>query len=397
MRLRSALALAALATLASVAAAPMVRADAVDDEIKAFEEYLATKPDSQGIRNRIADIALKKDPRIAKQLLMPMVKNGKYDDEVRIAAMQNVGKQGDKTVGGQLLQLADSKQFEEKPKLIAAAIEGAGDADAKGHYKELIKAVRTWVPKNGDIACAAIRAASLHNTRETVDDLLKVLADTESVTTADNAVKQDSKRKAKVEVISCLKKMTGEQINDAKAWKEWWGRVEKTYAPPAPGGDRSKDLNASETYTDAAYGFTIKRPNKAWTVRKSDDGRPYLRYEALDDGQPAAWVEMYVYGTKGVTPNTPDGLAKKVREDLEPKFKDLKEAVWEKKCKLGGQNGIEQILKGRHKDHDAVSMHNAFVDKSEIMYYFIGTFKSGKKASLEEDIEELLKSFVITR
>jgi hypothetical protein len=328
---------------------------------------------------------------------MPMVKNPKYDDEVRIAAMQNVGKQGDKAVAVQLLQLADSKPFEDKPKLIAAAIEGVGDADAKGHYKEIIKTARSWVPKNGDVASAAIRAASLHNTRDTIDDFLKMLADADYVTTQDNAVKRDSKGKAKAELMSCLKKMSGEQINDVKAWQEWWGRVGKVWTPPTPGADKNKDLNASEVYTDAAYGFTIKRPNKVWMLRKPDDGRPYLRYEALDDGQPAAWVEMYVIGTKGITPKTPDGWAKLVREEMEPKFKDLKEAVWDKKCRYGGQNGIEQILKGRHKDHDAISMHNVFVDKTEIMYYFICVFKSGKKASLEEDIEEILKSFLITR
>ena len=123
--------LAALGAASFLAASsPAVRADAIDDEVKSFDDYLKTNPDAQGLKNRIAEIGLKKDPRVAKALL-PLLRDRKLDEEVKIAVAQVIGEQGDRAVLGTLAAMADAKDIDEKnPKLLAGLLEGIGDCDA---------------------------------------------------------------------------------------------------------------------------------------------------------------------------------------------------------------------------------------------------------------------------
>jgi hypothetical protein len=398
MNVRTVIALGALAaSAAGFALAPVVRAgDAADEKIAAFKEYLKTNPDSQGIRNQVAELALLKNEKVVEPL-MGLLKTSK-DDEVKIAVLQAVGKQGVKSVGAKLMAMADSKPFEDKPKLIAAALEGAGDADAAGQYKELMKLAKKYMDSNGDIACAGFRAASLHVTRDTVDDLIKELGRADYTTTSDNAQKRAARGAAKPVLIDILKKITGKGIDDVKVWNEWWGDNKKTWNPPsAADKGKPKDLNSTDTFTDDAYGFEIKKPNKAWAFRKQEGGGAYLTIEASEEGQRAAWIDVFVLGTKNYKEKTPEQYAKSVRENLEGKFRDLKTAEWDKRGMWGGEKSVEHVLIGQHKDFDSIRMHNVFVERSEVVYYAICAYKSGKKASLESDIEEALKTFKITR
>lgn len=122
-----------------------------------------------------------------------------------------------------------------------------------------------------------------------------------------------------------------------------------------------------------------------------------MRLEALEEGQQAAWVEVIAQGTRSLAAKTPEDYAKELRGQIEPKFRDFKVAEWEKKCSYGGLKGVEQVLHGRHKDLDAVHMRNVYLEKSEVIYYFSCVYKSGKKASLEGDIDEILRGFRCTR
>jgi hypothetical protein len=385
------------AAAAAVALAPVARAgDPVDDKVNAFKEYLKTNPDSQGIRNQIADLALAKSEKVVEPLL-GVIRNPKYDDDVKVAALQAVGKQNVKTVAATLMGMADGKPWKEKPKLIAAAYEGAGDADADGQYKELIKVARKFLDTNGEIASSAFRAASLHVTRDSVDDFIKALESSDAALQQNAASKRPHHDACKPVIMDCLKKMTGKTMNDVKAWVDWWKTADKTFAPPTPGKDKPKDINASDVFTDDGYGFEIKKPNKAWSFRPGDGRSMVVRLEALEEGSPAAWVDVFVEGTKNLKSKTPEAFGKEIRDTLEPKFRTLKEAEWDKKCTYAGLKGIEHVLNGQHKDLDAIHMHNVFVDKAGIMFYMSGVFKSGKKASLETDLEEILKSFKPTR
>jgi len=381
----------------AVAPAP-ARADAIDDAVKSFEDYLKTNPDSQGIRNQVAELGLKKDPRVAKALI-PLLRSPKYDDDVKIAVAQCIGEQGEPSVVSLLKAMADAKDIEkEKPKLLAAILEGIGDCDAKRNYDFLMKIGRKQLDYNAEIASAAFRAASLHVTAETVDDMLKQLTSADYVTTSDNAVKRAARGATKPVLIDILKKITGQDISDLKIWQEWWSDNKKSWKPPVPGEEKNQDLSKIEVYKDPAYGFEVRRPNKAWFFRRHAGGSgPYLSIEAMDEGQKAAWCDLFVYGTKTYKEKKPDQIAQSWRDNNEPKFRDLKESTWDKKCSYGGSSGIEQILVGQHKEWDSVSIHNVFVEEGEVMYYWICVWKSGKPASMKEDIEEVLKSFKIKR
>jgi hypothetical protein len=191
--------------------------------------------------------------------------------------------------------------------------------------------------------------------------------------------------------------MTGKDIADVKIWQEWWDKEKKTWKPAVAGKDTTKDLNASDTYSEDAYGLEIKRPNKAWTFRRLEGGAGLVTIEALDEGQKAAWVEVYAQGTKTLKSKTPEQFADEQKANMEPKFRDIKNAEWAKKCSYAGLKGIEQVVDGQHKDFDAVHMRNVYEDKSEVMYFFVTFWKSGKKASLESDIDWILKNWKCTR
>ena len=367
-------------------------ADTVDDAVKAFEDYLKTKPEPSGIVNQVGDLAQKHDPRVAKAF-HPLLRHA--EDTVRIAVLQNIGKQKDPKVVGPLMGIykAAEKEKPKKYKIMAAALEGIGDADAKANSKFLVDEAKDWINKNGDVGMAAFRAAANHVTRDVVDDFIGQLAVCDSSTTADNAEKRAARNACKPVIIDLLQKMTGMEIKDAKIWKEWWGEKGKTWKPKTEGKDDKKDLNASEEYEDEAYGFVLKRPNKRWTFQKPDGGNPYIQLEALDEGQKAAWCELYVQGTKGLKSTTAEAMAEEQKEKIEGKFREFKEAEWDKKAAFGGEKGVHQILFGPHKDFDVVRMHNAYTVKSEIHYWVFTYYKSGKAKSLQDDVEKIIADF----
>ena len=368
------------------------RADAIDDAVKSLEDYLKTNPDSQGIRNQVAEIGLKKDPRVAKALI-PLLRSPKYDDDVKIAVGQCIGEQGDPAIVGLLKSLADAKDIDkEKPKVLAAYLEGIGDADAKRNYDYLIKIANKQLDYNADVASAAYRAASNHVTAETVDDMVKQLGVADYVTTKDSAVKKAARGGTKPVLMEILKKITGEDIRDLKAWQNWW-KDHKTGWKPPTGDSKDQDLSKMEVYKDSAYGFEVKKPNKAWMFRKGTGGNHMLSIEVLDEGQKAAELNIFAYDTKTYKSKTPEQAAQEWRENNEPKFRDFKEQVWEKKR----PGGVEQILVGQHKEDGAVSMHNVFTENGGIMFLLIGTYRSGKPASMKEDLEEAIKSFKPTK
>lgn len=386
----------ALAALLGTGRPGPALADTVDDAVKAFEDYLKTKPEPSGIVNQVGDLAQKHDPKVAKAFL-PLLRHA--DDTVRIAVLQNIGKQKDPKVIGPLMGIynAAEKEKPKKYKIMAAALEGIGDADAKANAKFLIDEAKSWVNKNGDVGMAAFRAAANHVTRDLVDDFIAQLAVCDSSTTADNAEKRAARNACKPVIMDLLQKMTGLDIKDAKIWKEWWDKNGKTWKPKAEGKDEKKDLNASDEFADEAYGFILKRPNKRWTFQKPDGGNPYIQLEALDEGQKAAWCELRVVGSKGLASKTADALAAEHKEQIEGKFREFKEQVWDKKGVWGGEKSVEHVLFGPHKDYSVVAMHNVFIHKSEVHYYMYTYWVNGKPQSLRDDIDQILKDFKLMK
>jgi hypothetical protein len=329
---------------------------------------------------------------------MPLLKGKKYDDDVKIAVCQCVGKQGDKAIVATLLSMADAKDIEkEKPKLVAAIYEAIGDADAKANYKTLLKAAKKALDTSADIAGAAFRACSNHVTTDSVDDMVMELGRADQVFANDNPVKQAARNGTKPILIDILKKMTGQDLKDAQAWKKWWDGNKKTWKPAAGGGeDEPQDLTKLEVMKNSAYGYEFKKPNKAWHFRKVTGSQHHtVVLEAMDEGQKAASVELVVYPTKNYKEKSPELAAQSWRENNEPKFRDFKESTWEKKCRYAGINGVEQVLVGQHKDDGAIHVHNIFLEDAGNMYVLYGVWKSGKPASMKEDLDTIFKTFKI--
>jgi hypothetical protein len=193
--------------------------------------------------------------------------------------------------------------------------------------------------------------------------------------------------------------MTGLEYGDATAWKRWWSENEKTWEPPGSEKDKEakKDSASSDTFGDKVYGIEVRKPNKRWSFRKGD-GTPWLTVEAMEEGQRAAWCDVFVQESKNMKSQSPEALAKEVRDMLEPKFRDIKpESNWEKPCSYGGQKGVEQIIIGQHKELDAVRMHHVYIYNKGYAIRIETTYKSGKTASLNSDIEQLLKNLVFMK
>ncbi len=373
-------------------AAPVALAlDSVDDAIDRFEERMKNA-ETNDKKTAIAELGLKKDPRVAKALTKWL---RDPDDDVRIAVCQVIGKQKEPSVAGALIFIAEDKKNREKPKLVAAAVEAVGDVDPKRHYKFLHDVAKKQLDYNGDIAAAAIRSIAGHVTADTVDDLMKELDRTNDIKADMSAEKQAARNACKPVIIDCLKKMTGENISDPKVWREWWSDNKKTWKPRAPG--EVVDVNASDTYEDSAYGFKVTKPSKAWTFKRVE-GEPYIHVDASEDGMRAAWVEIVMQGTKNLASKTPSAMAEEMKGKTESKLRDLKEdSYWGKKIRFAGESACEDKVFGRHSDYDAAELHNVYVEKDGIMFNIYCVWKSGRSAALRDDIDRILDSFKFTR
>jgi hypothetical protein len=272
-------------------------------------------------------------------------------------------------------------------------MEAIGDLAPAAKYDWLVKMGNKFLDTNGEISAAAWKGVGNSNTKQAVEDLVKaaVRCDASGGDKVVPAPVRANRGTAKGTIFNCLQKITGKDIKDSSVWDKWWRDEGKTWKPTPAGQDKA-DINTSDTYKDDAYGFSVKKPSKVWLFRKGDGHGAYLKLEAMDEGSPAAWIEIHVESIKNKTPDTAEGFATLDKGNFEPKFRNLKEQVWDKKCSYGGAKGVEIILLGQHKDFDAVYMHNVYLLKSEIMYRFYCVWKSGKSQSLKDDLETLLKT-----
>lgn len=375
--------------------APRLPSDAVDRAVLEFGWYLDTKPDSLGLRNQIAELALRKDPRVAAAL-KPLLRH--EDDDVKIAVARCIGEQGDPSVAALLENLADGKGMEGKPLLHAALLEGIGEADGKGHYKYLLKAAKKHLDTDPLVAAAAYRAAAQNVSRETVDDLVQELQRAFYVSANDGPVKMASRHECRAVLIGLLEGLTGEPLGgDVRIWTEWWRENGKTWKPPLPAAEESAALNATDTFESPGYGFSIRKPGPGWVFRRPGTRGPLLVVEALHEGRWAAWVEITAASTKNYKSKTPEAWAAEMRAGFEKKFRTIDEAEWERTPRVAGEPAVEQVVRGMHRDHDAVVMRNVYVCRSGVMVQCISFRKEGTPPALEEDIEAILGSLRFTR
>ena len=375
--------------------APAPPSDAVELALGPFTQYLASRPESQGVRNQVAEIARHKDPRVA-QALKPLLRH--KDDDVRIAVARCIGEQGDPSVAALLVSLADGKGMKEKPLLHAALLEGIGEADGKGHYKYLIKTAKKHLDTDPLVAAAAYRAAAQNVSRETVDDLVRELQRAFYVSANDGPVKMASRHECRAVLIGLLEGLTGEPLGgDVRIWAAWWSENGKTWKPPLPAAEESAALNATDTFESPGYGFSIRKPGPAWFFRRPGTRGPLLVVETLHEGRRAAWVEVTAVSTRNYKSKTPEAWAAEMRAGFEKKFRAIDEAEWEGTSRVAGESAVEQVVRGTHREHDAIVMRNVYVCRSGVMVQCISFRKEGTPPELAEDIEAILGSLRFTR
>ncbi len=373
---------------------PAARADELGDAISQFQERMKAATDAQGKRNAIAEIALKHDPRVA-EALKPVLKD--KDVDVRAAAAVAIGEQKEPKVAPMLINLceAEAKSKERSKKLIAAFVQGVGEADAKGQYKFLVDMLRKWLDYSEEVAGAAAKGMGNYRSRETVDDLVAQLMVADNVTTKDSAVKRAARNGTKPIIIEVLQKVTGKDIKEVRVWKDWWDNNDKTWKP-APETAKEADLNAGDTFSDDAYGYMVKKPSKAWSFRKPK-GEP-LVIEALEEGTLAARVLVQTIDVKGIASKTPEAMADEQKKKIEEEMKDIKadQTEWGKKTRFAGESAVEQEVFGRHKEFDACRLKNVYIVHDGVMYLFRCMWKSGKPEALRDDLDRILASFKFT-
>jgi hypothetical protein len=103
---------------------------------------------------------------------------------------------------------------------------------------------------------------------------------------------------AKVAVLKSLKTLTQQDMDDGASWTKWWKESAKTFEFPDPNAPEI-DYATLTTYTDRAYGFTIKKPEPAfWKFKKNETpgGRVTLEYR---DESGLEWARGLVLTWKG--------------------------------------------------------------------------------------------------
>ncbi len=363
------------------------------DPVVALQEFLATRPETGEILQRVVQLGMSEDPR-AVQAIASILRRPGFEDCVYEFACVHIVDHGGPVAGKALAKFADSRLASTNPRLMVRALEAIGVADPDGQYPFLLKVGRKHLDRDAEVAIAAYKAAAGHVTPDSVDDFVKELQVADAVRPRDTEQQRACRAEVRQVLDLCLLRMTGRYIDDARVWLKWWKDNRKTWMPLEPGEEHSIDINASDTFVDDAYGIVIKKANKTWWFLKDKaDFHGIVTIEALDEGQRAAWIEISAEETRNLKSETPEAYAEETRGSIEPRFRDIRRADWTKKGSYGGLKGIEQVVEGVHKDYDLVQMRNVFLEKRGVMYVFRTIWKSGKKASLKDDIETMLDGF----
>ena len=362
------------------------------DPVADFRAFLATEPGPGQVRVHLMDLMAERDPRTT-EILIEVLREPPLDIQLLVDTCVYLANLGGPDATRALVEFAASRAVQRgDPELLAAALTAIGEADAEGQHEFLVGVARKFLDREESIARAAIRALAEGSRPRTVDDLVVLLEATEAPGDSEEA--RLRRISAKEEVAGALRTISGEDFpEDAKTWKEWWRRNRTTWRPPGQRTEPEADINAADAYRDEAYGFELKKPNRRWSFRRSESGIPSLVLEALYEGRRAAWVEVYVTGTRDSRSKTPEAMADEQATGIEGKFRELRMAEWNRAGELGGEHAVEQVLFGLHKDFDVVRMRNVYALKDETLYCLITCWRSGTPISLRDDIDAILGSF----
>jgi hypothetical protein len=387
---RSAMFRIAWLALAAVAFSPAP--DPVDEAIAAFSERMASNADTNARVNAIAEIALRRDPRVAA-VLKPLLSDRVV--EIRVAAAASIGEQKDPATAALLCGLYDKEadRKERDVRFLCALLEGIGEADAKGRYKILDKAARKWSDVDLEICRAAARSMALAKTPEAVGDLVALAERCDSMIPfqTSDAWKDAYEATAKF-VMGELSKLTGKDIKTSKAWREWWKDHGKGWKPGGA-ADAPADPDA---WGDDAGTFALKRPSKSWNRIAVDRTDNWLFVaEARVDGAVAAKIWIRTADVSGLASQTASAMAAEKKPEIEGMMKDVKkeQTRWGAKTSLGGENAVLHEVFGRHPDFDTCFVRYVYSVHGGVMYFVRGMCKGGRDEPLRKEFDGLFASF----
>jgi hypothetical protein len=278
MRLAHAAAVVLAAVIVVVLPAPPLRAEGVDDEIKAVQELEKAGKDDECVA-KMAPLAAGRDKKAFAALSALTVSKS---DKVACGAIRTLttvwhdpeyfrwllGRVEDKG-------LADrAKGRPEVYKCVLECVRAYPPEKVKAALKQLGGAVERYTATEPEYADRAIRAYGAVPDRFTVEQLLLWLDQT---TTGNGPVVKGAGKEAKDSatktLLETLALLTGQTFPDVSAWRKWWAENGKSFkfpTPPEPSADGSpaetkpaaptEDPSGLSEFKDAAFGWSVKKP-----------------------------------------------------------------------------------------------------------------------------------------
>jgi hypothetical protein len=320
---------------AAFVAAPALRADEVDDDIKAMkvadssgkEDDAIAKIDSlrAGRDNRsflaIRDLTTSAHDKVACAAIRGIVDTWHEPEFFRWL----VGKISDK-------DLSDPKGAHREVYLCVLDAIGRYPPDkVKAALKPLADAVARYMTTDGDFADAAIRTYGKVPDRFTVMQLLDWL--NQASAAGGPPAAKPHKEKAKKAALETLAALCGQSFESAADWKKWWDENGKTFkfpdaptgAPAAPsaGGKPGAAPTASmpdpsglAEFKDDTFGWSVKRPEgEDWKFFKPDYNVPRVGLRCGDDSEFRARAYFCVHDPSKYDPKTIKAFAEWVVEN----------------------------------------------------------------------------------
>lgn len=310
-------AVGALAALLAVVAPPAA-ADAIDDQITAMKGFEKSGDDGKCIA-KMQELKDSGDPKVTAALKSLV---GSKSDKVACAAMKMVAvTKKDADFLKTLVQKVENKDLYDKkdgrPELYKCVLESVGAYKSKTALAPLEKIVDKFLTVDSDYATRAIAAYGTVPDVAVVEQLLKWLktADAHGQSQGgknESAEARENKQKASTALLAALNSLTGQDLGDAATWEKWWDGNKKGFKFPDP---NKKEEAATvdpkqKDYTDAAYNYTVKRPDAAgWYFQPKDE---WCRIRIINkDDKDYEWgrVEWTIYNTTTNTPKDLKGLA----------------------------------------------------------------------------------------
>jgi hypothetical protein len=298
-------------------AAPPVRADAIDDQIKQMKDFEKAGDEGKCIA-KMQELKDSGDPKVVGAL-KDLAKS--KSDKIACGAMKIVAvvrKDAEflKTLVGKIddKDLRDRKDG--RPAVYMCVLECIAAYKSKTALAPLEKVVDKFLSTDADYSTRGIAAYGTVPELGVVDQLLKWLKTSDSRGQSqggknESAETRENKQKAAAKIVETLNALTGQDLGDAATWEKWWESNRKTFKFPDPNKKEvDVDWATLKEYTDPSYNYTVKCPQGGgWHFQPKDE---YCRARiSKKDEQGVEWarIDWRIHNTKTMTPTDIKALA----------------------------------------------------------------------------------------